>query len=168
MLIMVCSFLLTSAKASAVQSREISITGYTDQEEALREYARITGKDIDELRKIVQRSREERGQAPTSSSPDKGESPIIAGFYGFDSWIISPTCGGPGDAYGLFSTEYGTGTAQFWGSATWAGNWACYADDCLFIASADLFFGDYVSTFVVEGPLTTWIDIQDVWCTGYT
>lgn len=176
--VVVSMFLVTSIPASAVQSREISITGYTDQEEALREYARITGKDIDELRKTIQRSREDREQAP-SRAPSSGysnssimtnqdKSPIIAGMYGFDIWNISPTCGGPGDAYGLFSTEYGTGTAQFWGSETWAGNWGCYADDCLFIASADLRFGDFVSTFVVQGPLTTFIDIEDVWCTGYT
>lgn len=93
---------------------------------------------------------------------------IFTGWYGIDIWNITPSCGGPGEAFALFSTEYGTGNAEFRGSDIWAGNWQCYADDCLFIADADLRFGDYVSSFIVTGPLTTWLDIEDVWCTGYT
>ncbi len=151
-------------------SQRLTIRQYNNLEEAIEDLAKESGLTTDEIKEQIEQSRQNDAQQKFDSRLFRDDN-ITMGLGGHWANYI-PSCWGPGTAWGIWETDPGTGTVEFWGSIpleVWRGNWSCSGpNDCTMMAWADMWAGEEIWTYRVKTSWSMWTNNLFNYCTGRT
>lgn len=148
LLLFVPNVLAQEPESELSQAKDVGkITIFKDQD-AIEQYAKITGLSVNEVKKIVENARDDRAS--------KG----VGGHFS----VYVPACAHPynGAALALFDTGPGPISVQYHGNRLWIGSDFCGSANCTFLTTAGLpFSGDTIWAYSVFAGYS--IDIAH-WC----